>query len=265
MLHAKWLSLYAEWFQRLKAVHPTLVWVNNLALEEAPFLPISNGRMFEGGAGLDVVYGGQSISSFVAEIRKWTTQSLQPSYVNVHMNGNMGGGLWRIGRWQNLVTGGEMMRLMTDFRRMRFGLGVALLTDGYYGYDVGSEMYGAPSYFTEYEADLGQAVDDPVLVHSDGGVSSTVGTSSPPASRPPTTPSCSPWPCGSWISRLSRACCRASARPRRGSLSSTTGLGLPGRSVSPGTRTGGSPRIVQACPGQLDPGVGPDRVPPGDL
>ena len=25
------------------------------------------------------------------------------------------------------------MRLMQDFRRMRFGLGVALLTDGYYG------------------------------------------------------------------------------------------------------------------------------------
>ena len=80
--------------------------------------------MCAGGAGLDVVYGGgNSISSFVGEIRTWTTNSLQPSYVNVHMNANMGGGLWRIGRWQNLVTGGEAIRFMTDFRRMRFGFG----------------------------------------------------------------------------------------------------------------------------------------------
>jgi hypothetical protein len=57
-----------------------------------------------------------------------------------------------------------MMRLMSDFRRMRFGLGVVLLTDGYYGYDVGSEMYGAPSFFTDYEAPLGQAIADPILV-----------------------------------------------------------------------------------------------------
>ena len=102
-----------------------------------------------------MLLAGTSISSFVSEIRTWSTEALQPSYLNLHMNSNMGGGEWRIGRWQNLVTAGEMMRLMTDFRRMRFGLGVALLTDGYFGYDVGSEMYGAPSYFTEYEAELG--------------------------------------------------------------------------------------------------------------
>jgi hypothetical protein len=117
------------------------------------------------------VYGGVlSIGSFVTEIRMWSTKSVQPSYVNVHMNANMGGGLWRIGRWQNLVTQGEMMRLMTDFRRMRFGLGVALLTDGYYGYDVGSEMYGAPAFYTEYEAELGQAVGDPTPVSATGDV-----------------------------------------------------------------------------------------------
>jgi hypothetical protein len=131
-LHERWITLYAEWFKRLKAVYPNLVWVNNLALEQVPFVGISNGRMYEGGAGLDTVYGGaRSITSFVSEIRMWTTQALQPSYVNVHMNGNMGGGLWRIGRWQNLVTEGEMVRLMSDYRRVRFGLGVALLTDGY--------------------------------------------------------------------------------------------------------------------------------------
>ena len=41
-------------------------------------------------------------------------------------------GNWRVGRWQNLVTRGEMQRVMTDFRRMRFGLGVTLMTDSYH-------------------------------------------------------------------------------------------------------------------------------------
>lgn len=168
-LATEFVQLYHSWFKQLQAVYPHLVWVNNLAIEEGPFVNISNGRMYEGGAGLDGIYGGgTSISSFVKEIRTWSTLAQQPSYLTIHMNANMPGGEWRIGRWQNLVTGGEMMRLMTDFRRMRFGLGVTLLTDGYYGYDVGSEMYGAPSFFTEYEAPLGQAVADPVRVFGYG-------------------------------------------------------------------------------------------------
>ena len=168
-LATQFTALYIHWFEQLKVKYPHFVWVNNLAQDQTPFVPVSNGRMYEGGAGLDTLYSGSSsISSFVSEIRMWSTHALQPSYLNIHMNGNMGGGKWRIGRWQNLVSGGEMDRLMTDFRRMRFGLGVALLTDGYFGYDVGSEMYGAPSYFTEYEAELGQAVADPVRVFANG-------------------------------------------------------------------------------------------------
>lgn len=54
-LHTRWVALYAEWFRRLSEVHPGLVWVNNLALEQGPFVPISNGRQYEGGAGLDQV------------------------------------------------------------------------------------------------------------------------------------------------------------------------------------------------------------------
>lgn len=144
--------------------------VNNLALAQEPFVSISNGRQYEGGAGLDQIYAGsKSVTSFVSEIQMWTSRAVQPSYINLHMNANMGGGQWRIGRWENIVTGGEMMRLMTDFRRMRFGLGVALLTDGYFGYDVGSEMYGAPSWYSEYEADLGLAIAGPIRVLQVGG------------------------------------------------------------------------------------------------
>eukprot|EP01047_Picozoa_sp_COSAG01_P113646 COSAG01_NODE_42351_length_441_cov_0.505848_2_plen_61_part_01 len=61
--------------------------------------------MVEGGAGLDPIYAGRSsISGFVSSVRMWTTNAVQPSYLTLHMNANMGGGEWRIGRWQNLVT-----------------------------------------------------------------------------------------------------------------------------------------------------------------
>ena len=57
---------------------------------------------------------------------------LQPNYIHLSMNSGIAGS-WRVGRWQNLVSAGEMMRVMTDFRRMRFGLGVTLMTDSYFG------------------------------------------------------------------------------------------------------------------------------------
>jgi hypothetical protein len=57
-----------------------------------------------------------------------------------------------------------MMRAMTDFRRMRFGLGVALMTDSYFANDIGGGWYGVPSHYTEYEAELGAALADPVRV-----------------------------------------------------------------------------------------------------
>jgi hypothetical protein len=53
---------------------------------------------------------------------------------------------------------------MTDFRRMRFGLGVTLMTDGYFANDLGGGFYGAPTRYTEYTHNLGQAVADSVRV-----------------------------------------------------------------------------------------------------
>ena len=52
------MLLYVSWFSQLKAKYPHLVWVNNLAQPQAPFIPVSNGRQYEGGAGLDIVYAG---------------------------------------------------------------------------------------------------------------------------------------------------------------------------------------------------------------
>lgn len=51
---------------------------------------------------------------------------------------------------------------------MRFGLGVTLMTDSYFANDIGGGWYGVPSFYTEYEAKLGQALADPVRVFASG-------------------------------------------------------------------------------------------------
>jgi hypothetical protein len=53
-----------------------------------------------------------------------------------------------------------MMRVMSDFRRMRFGLGVTLMTDSYFAMDIGGGWYllllrriSALSLYTFYRLD----------------------------------------------------------------------------------------------------------------
>jgi hypothetical protein len=149
-LEAEWTGLYAAWFAALKAKHPKLLWVNNLLDALQPALQnISNGRMYEGPAagGLNQVYSGAiSIGERIAISRTWETQGAQPNYVHLSMNSAISGN-WRVGRWQNLVTRGEMMRVMADFRRMRFGLGVTLMTDSYFAMDIGG---GLDTFFSPH-------------------------------------------------------------------------------------------------------------------
>ena len=151
-LEAAWAQLYVEWFELLKAEFPELLWVNNLLDSLAPVVaPKSNGRMYEGTAagGLNTPYSGGAISSTIDTVRAYSAESLKPSYIHLSMNSAIAGG-WRVGRWQNLVSEGEMMRAMTDWRRMRFGLGVALMTDAYFANDIGGGWYGVPTNYVEY-------------------------------------------------------------------------------------------------------------------
>ena len=64
---------------------------------------------------------------------------------------------WRAGLWQNGVTPGELARSFSQHRRMRVGLGMALMTDAYFSRDWGTTWYGQPSWYVEYEAPLWQA------------------------------------------------------------------------------------------------------------
>ena len=75
------------------------------------------------------------ISAVREAVEVWTERALQPSYVSVHMSLPTKPPD-HVGLWVNAVNGGgDMMLMCTQFQPMRYGLGVALLTDGYFGHD----------------------------------------------------------------------------------------------------------------------------------
>jgi hypothetical protein len=64
----------------------------------------------------------------------------------------------------------DMMLMCTQFQPMRWGLGLALLTDGYFGHDpTGGAFYGVPTWYTEYEADLGFPLGDATMLVNGSG------------------------------------------------------------------------------------------------
>ncbi len=57
---------------------------------------------------------------------------------------------------------------MSDYRKMRFGLGSTLLGNGYYSFDYGTEEHSQVWWYDEYEAELGRAISDPYNILSKG-------------------------------------------------------------------------------------------------
>jgi hypothetical protein len=47
-----------------------------------------------------------------------------------------------------------------DLQRMRYGLAITLLDDGYFGFDIGNDFHGELWWFPEYDANLGFAAGD---------------------------------------------------------------------------------------------------------
>ena len=170
-LEAAWIQLYIAWFEALKAKHPQLLWINNIDTTIAEVvMNVSNGRQIEGSyndpgsPGLNSIIDGTfPISTYIAAINEWEERALKPTLVHVSVNSLIAGN-WRVGRWQNLATKGEMMLRITHFARMRFGLGVALMSNAYFANDIGGGFYGVPPWYTEYENDLGAATHDASVI-----------------------------------------------------------------------------------------------------
>jgi hypothetical protein len=54
-----------------------------------------------------------------------------------------------------------------DLQRMRYGLAITLLNDGYFGFDIGNDFHGEIWWFPEYDTNLGLAKGD-AQMRSDG-------------------------------------------------------------------------------------------------
>jgi hypothetical protein len=98
-------------------------------------------------------------------IASWDRTALKPTLLHASVNSLIQGESWRLGRWQNIATKGEMMLHLTKFARMRMGLGVALLSNAYFANDISGMFYGVPSWYAEYECDLGAATHDASVIY----------------------------------------------------------------------------------------------------
>jgi hypothetical protein len=86
----------------------------------------------------------------------------------------------------NVIPPGALEFGRTLYRNMRFGLGVALMNDGYYAYEFGDTFHGNDWWYDEFDADLGAACGPAARVPGlgpsasehvrDGGFESTLST-----------------------------------------------------------------------------------------
>jgi hypothetical protein len=188
----RWFPRFGAWFDALKAKYPSLLWINNGPYpgdnpEKPAFRGMGawarktmHGRMIEphgetpDGRGLLTSYEMQQpISRFMQAVSEWTDPASgpQPAYVSAHMAVPHTPPA-HVGLWQNAVRGaGDMMRMGTEFQPMRFGLGCTLLTDGYFANSlITGAFYGVPTWYAEYEADLGFPTGEARLLLNGTGV-----------------------------------------------------------------------------------------------
>jgi len=154
---ARWHARQCLFFDRLRARWPkALILANDVDLAHAPHL---HGRLFEGLPLLQRVTDGDlSGMDAVKEMQTWLTASLQPPVTFAIMTHPLGYQGWRVGRGERVTTKGETERVRRDFRRMRAGLTMVLMTDAYFATDFGTTWYGLPWRYAEYEAPLGNAL-----------------------------------------------------------------------------------------------------------
>eukprot|EP01050_Picozoa_sp_SAG11_P007880 SAG11_NODE_670_length_7823_cov_9.340886_4_plen_1737_part_00 len=181
--NAEWVKNQEWYFEQLRNLtgrQDLIVMANDLSSPD--FFPASsslvNGRMHEGGklfnrvfdrATAESVPGGsassrmngstaiQTLKQYLAQLRR------KPLVSFATMNSvEADAQKWRTGLWQNGVTPGELKRSFRQHRRMRVGLGMALMTDAYFSRDWGTTFYGQPSWYAEYDAPLGHARGDAV-------------------------------------------------------------------------------------------------------
>lgn len=155
LLNSAWMAAQNRFFDSFSTWKPKPIIVgNDCDMGHASHV---NGRQVEGQVMLDdVASGNMSAIDAVDGFSRWQTGTKKPSVTFVvmcHPNGNQD---WRIGKGRESLTPGVKELVRRDFRRMRIGLGVALLSGNYYAYDFGTTFYGLPLWYQDYDAPLGK-------------------------------------------------------------------------------------------------------------
>ncbi len=169
----RWCDAQCAFFDRVKGgLGGAAIVANDAATRHQTHI---NGRLFEGIRLLDQVDGGgMSIQEAVSILTGWMEGATQPGLTFAIATHPIGWQAHRVGVGSTVTSRGELDRARRDFRRMRFGLGVTLLTNAYYAYDLGTVWYGLPWWYAEYDAPLGRplgpgrevALETPVSVAS---------------------------------------------------------------------------------------------------
>lgn len=151
-----WHDRQCRFFDQLRAKWGKCLFLANDA--DDGHAPHINGRLFEGGTLFDrVADGSLAAGDAISRLNTWMANSAQPGITFVTMTHPLGWQGWRVGNGDKVSTPGEVDRVRRDFRRMRLGLAMSLMTDAYYFYDFGTVWYGNPKYwYAEYEAPLGK-------------------------------------------------------------------------------------------------------------
>lgn len=114
------------------------------------YIPYMNGRLFEGfGFSWD---GGWSGS--VDKYKKFVAGSQKPQTTSLIFNTDNTG-------------------IFNNYSQVRFGLGTTLLSDGYFGYDYGTNDHSQILWYDEYSANLGRPLG-PARLTSNGKISDSI-------------------------------------------------------------------------------------------
>ncbi len=152
-----WHARQCLFFDRLRQRWPNaLILANDVDMGHAGHL---HGRLFEGQPLLErVTMGTLNGMDAVRILTEWQHASLKPTLTFAIMTHPLGWQAWRVGKGERVTTRGEQERVRRDFRRMRAGLTMTLMTDCYFANDFGTTWYGLPWWYAEYDAKLGKAL-----------------------------------------------------------------------------------------------------------
>lgn len=135
MADALWLERTTYFFKRAKELMPNTYIVNN-GTSVGPIQPFVNGRMYEN---FPTPWEANGNWGGIMNLINATEQNNQAPVITI-INSNTAN------------TG------VQNYRNMRFGLGSALLENGYFSYDFGDQNHGQTWWYDEYAVSLGVAL-----------------------------------------------------------------------------------------------------------